>query len=59
MFSNTQERNSWLTIALLKPAEYSEKQVGSSSGYKKRNIEKKIPDDISWWSWKGGPPTKK
>lgn len=20
---------------------------------------RKIPDDISWWSWKGGPPTRK
>lgn len=58
MFSNAKERNSWLAVALLKPNEYSNKQV-SSNIYKKEKIKKNIPDDISWWSWKGGPPTRK
>ncbi len=55
MNSNTKERNSWITIALLKPSQFSEKEIHSKIKKDKKNI----PDDISWWSWKGGPPTRK
>ena len=59
MFSNIKERNSWLAVALLKPSEYSDKQVSSNIYKKEKKVEKDVPVDISWWTWKGGPPTRK
>lgn len=44
----------WTDAALLRPGK-------TASLDKKVNpvTVQKIPDDISWWSWKGGPPTRK
>lgn len=58
MFSYAKERNSWLAIALLKPNEYSNKQIICHTK-KENKIKKTVPCDISWWTWKGGPPTRK
>jgi len=44
----------WIDVALLRPGE-------SAFIDKKESpvVIRKPPDDISWWSWKGGPPTRK
>jgi len=44
----------WSQAALLRP--------GKSASLDKKEscvLTKKIPIDISWWTWKGGPPTRK
>ena len=58
MFSYTKERNGWLAVALLRPTGYSDKQVAYDMK-KEKKVQKDTPCDISWWTWKGGPPTRK